>query len=342
MDRPYDTKHRRRRENVAPPPPPDLPEHADDVVTADHDSRPPVSRRPRLEPPRRTAAELADVDRLVLSAGSCACCARARRDRRPLRPGSLAAPGWYGFGAVTRSSTARGRLAIRLIPPARNQTIDEPQARDSLEIRRGCFPRASEAVADHPAEPAPPHRLLPACSSPFFCSVRFDQTGAWWNSCSSVRTSCPPSTSSSGAQGLSSSRAGRESARRRSSTSRPGERSGAAFRFSAPAARSSSRPSPSAGCVSCSSGGSRTKRMTARGSARRARGGRPAVAPRARPRGRAADTSFAVLHGLYWLATNLAATRPLLLAVDAAHARRLGLRRAEMKRRSLGLEIADA
>jgi hypothetical protein len=49
-----------------------------------------------------------------------------------------------------------------------------------------------------------------------------------------------------------------------------------------------------------------------------------------------------VLHGLYWLATNLAATRPLLLAVDAAHARRLGLRRAEMKRRSLGLEIADA
>src|SRR5579884_648204 len=31
------------------------------------------------------------------------------------------------------------------------------------------------------------------------------------------------------------------------------------------------------------------------------------------------DTSFAVLHGLYWLAANLAARRPLLLAVDDAH-----------------------
>src|SRR5581483_6050843 len=31
------------------------------------------------------------------------------------------------------------------------------------------------------------------------------------------------------------------------------------------------------------------------------------------------DTSFAVLHGLYWLAANLAARQPLLLAVDDAH-----------------------
>jgi len=31
------------------------------------------------------------------------------------------------------------------------------------------------------------------------------------------------------------------------------------------------------------------------------------------------DTSFAVLHGLYWLAANLSAVRPLLLAVDDAH-----------------------
>jgi DNA-binding CsgD family transcriptional regulator len=31
------------------------------------------------------------------------------------------------------------------------------------------------------------------------------------------------------------------------------------------------------------------------------------------------DSSFAVLHGLYWLAANLAAHRPLLLAVDDAH-----------------------
>ena len=31
------------------------------------------------------------------------------------------------------------------------------------------------------------------------------------------------------------------------------------------------------------------------------------------------DTSFAVLHGLYWLAANLAARRPLLIAVDDAH-----------------------
>jgi DNA-binding CsgD family transcriptional regulator len=33
----------------------------------------------------------------------------------------------------------------------------------------------------------------------------------------------------------------------------------------------------------------------------------------------ASDTSFAVLHGLYWLAANLAARRPLLIAVDDAH-----------------------
>ena len=31
------------------------------------------------------------------------------------------------------------------------------------------------------------------------------------------------------------------------------------------------------------------------------------------------DTSFAVLHGLYWLAANLSAVRPLLLAIDDAH-----------------------
>lgn len=35
--------------------------------------------------------------------------------------------------------------------------------------------------------------------------------------------------------------------------------------------------------------------------------------------GAARDISFAVLHGLYWLAANLAAARPLLIAVDDAH-----------------------
>jgi DNA-binding CsgD family transcriptional regulator len=33
----------------------------------------------------------------------------------------------------------------------------------------------------------------------------------------------------------------------------------------------------------------------------------------------ASDSSFAVLHGLYWLVTNVAASRPLLIAVDDAH-----------------------
>jgi AAA ATPase-like protein len=33
----------------------------------------------------------------------------------------------------------------------------------------------------------------------------------------------------------------------------------------------------------------------------------------------ASDTSFAILHGLYWLAANLSAARPLLLAIDDAH-----------------------
>ncbi|MBV9354741.1 MAG: AAA family ATPase, partial [Chloroflexi bacterium] len=40
--------------------------------------------------------------------------------------------------------------------------------------------------------------------------------------------------------------------------------------------------------------------------------GQPAELP-------ASDTSFAVMHGLYWLAANLAARRPLLIAVDDAH-----------------------
>jgi len=35
--------------------------------------------------------------------------------------------------------------------------------------------------------------------------------------------------------------------------------------------------------------------------------------------GAAADTSFAVLHGLYWIAANLAAARPLVITVDDAH-----------------------
>jgi predicted ATPase len=33
----------------------------------------------------------------------------------------------------------------------------------------------------------------------------------------------------------------------------------------------------------------------------------------------ASDTSFAMLHGLYWLVANLAARRPLLIVVDDAH-----------------------
>src|SRR6516164_2737181 len=33
----------------------------------------------------------------------------------------------------------------------------------------------------------------------------------------------------------------------------------------------------------------------------------------------AGDSSFAVLHGLYWLVTNLAASQPLLIAIDDAH-----------------------
>jgi predicted ATPase len=33
----------------------------------------------------------------------------------------------------------------------------------------------------------------------------------------------------------------------------------------------------------------------------------------------AGDSSFAVLHGLYWLVVKLAASRPLLIAVDDAH-----------------------
>src|ERR671933_2390762 len=35
--------------------------------------------------------------------------------------------------------------------------------------------------------------------------------------------------------------------------------------------------------------------------------------------GAAQDISFAVLHGLYWLAANFAAAQPLVIAVDDAH-----------------------
>ena len=45
---------------------------------------------------------------------------------------------------------------------------------------------------------------------------------------------------------------------------------------------------------------------------------RPLLAGRAADTS-AFDTSFAVLHGLYWLAANLADRRPLLIAVDDAH-----------------------
>jgi DNA-binding CsgD family transcriptional regulator len=54
------------------------------------------------------------------------------------------------------------------------------------------------------------------------------------------------------------------------------------------------------------------------------------------------DTSFAVLHGLYWLTANLADRRPLLIAVDDAHwADEPSLRWvAHMARRIEGLDVA--
>ena len=54
------------------------------------------------------------------------------------------------------------------------------------------------------------------------------------------------------------------------------------------------------------------------------------------------DTSFAVLHGLYWLTANLAERRPLLIAVDDAHwADEPSLRwLAHMARRIEGLDVA--
>ena len=84
--------------------------------------------------------------------------------------------------------------------------------------------------------------------------------------------------------------------------------------------RSSRRISRSASCASCSSGDWRAPRWR---SARRCSPG-PAGAVRPLLLGElvgasAFDTSFAVLHGLYWLAANLADRRPLLIAVDDAH-----------------------
>ena len=45
----------------------------------------------------------------------------------------------------------------------------------------------------------------------------------------------------------------------------------------------------------------------------------PLIAPAAGPLPPGADPGFAALHGLYWLTVNLAAHRPLLIAVDDAH-----------------------
>src|SRR5262249_13318444 len=56
----------------------------------------------------------------------------------------------------------------------------------------------------------------------------------------------------------------------------------------------------------------------------------------------AEDPSFAVLHGLYWLSVNLAATRPLLIAVDDAHWGDVPSLRwlAELEGRGEGLTLA--
>src|SRR3954454_23867771 len=45
----------------------------------------------------------------------------------------------------------------------------------------------------------------------------------------------------------------------------------------------------------------------------------PLTAPSAGPLPPGMDPGFAALHGLYWLTVNLAARRPLLIAVDDAH-----------------------
>ena len=91
-------------------------------------------------------------------------------------------------------------------------------------------------------------------------------------------------------------------------------------RSSARVARSLRRASRSGWCASCSSGVCRgLGRASGKGCwlVRPARFGRCCSASRA---GRSAfDTSFAVLHGLYWLTVNLADRRPLLIAVDDAH-----------------------
>ena len=63
------------------------------------------------------------------------------------------------------------------------------------------------------------------------------------------------------------------------------------------------------------------RRRTARARLRRRgrRRARRCSARRRRRRRRRGDASFAALHGLYWLTLNLAAERPLLLAVDDLH-----------------------
>ena len=89
---------------------------------------------------------------------------------------------------------------------------------------------------------------------------------------------------------------------------------------SAPAAASSSSSSRSASSASCSS-----RQSACPSGARNCSGAAGLAAPLfdqsrlADALGQSTDTSFATLHGLYWLTANLAARTLVLLAVDDAH-----------------------
>ena len=86
-------------------------------------------------------------------------------------------------------------------------------------------------------------------------------------------------------------------------------------------ARSSSVRSRSASCASSSSRCSRRCREEERADALAGAAAlaEPLFDPERLNAETGADSSLATLHGLYWLSANLAARRPLLLAIDDLH-----------------------
>ena len=223
--------------------------------------------------------------RCARSAGGCWCWRCTARTGRPTRWPRCAGPGrrW-----PTSWASTRGRRCATL----------------EAEVL------AQSPALDRAAAPAAGRRRPPAAAPPTAARGPASTATASWPRCTPRWTSWP--RASRGCVLIEGPAGHRQDppAGRGAAAGGRGARCGCSPRGAA----SWSGRSASAPCASCSSPSWSTR---PRGSCCRRRGGqRPrGVRPVARRRA-GADGSFAVLHGLYWLAVNLTAEGPLLLAVD--------------------------